>query len=101
VDSKVNDQFLEWLKTKYASDEIGEVKVMRGKKHDYLAMTLDYSLPGVLRVDMTKYVKSMINDFLDRLEGVGKFPWIDKLFTVDTKSKSLNMKKQKYFILLL
>ena len=40
VDSKVNAQFLEWLKTKYASDEIGEVKVMRGKKHDYLAMTL-------------------------------------------------------------
>ena len=32
VDSKVNDQFLEWLKQKYASDEIGEVKVMREKK---------------------------------------------------------------------
>jgi hypothetical protein len=39
---------LEWLKKKYASDEIGEVKVMRGNKHYYLGMTLvDYSLPGV------------------------------------------------------
>ena len=97
VDSKVNDQFLEWLKNKYASDEIGEVKVMRGKKHDYLAMTLDYSIPGVLRVDMTKYVISMINDFPDKLEGVGKFPWTDKLFTVYTKSKKLEHKKAKIF----
>ena len=86
VDSKVNNQFLEWLKNKHASDNIGEVKVMR-KKHDYLAMTLDYSLPGVLRVDMTKYVKSMIDDFPDKLEGVGKFPWSDKLFTVDSYIK--------------
>ena len=31
----------------------------------------------------------MINDFPDKLEGVGKFPWTDKLFTVDTKSKKL------------
>ena len=97
VDSKVNDQFLEWLKKKYASDEIGEVKVMRGKKHDYLAMTLDYSIPGVLRVDMTKYVKSMIDDFPVKLEGVGKFPWTDKLFTVDTKSKKLEYEKAKIF----
>jgi hypothetical protein len=97
VDSKVNDQFLEWLKKKYASDEIGEVKVMRGKKHDYLAMTLDYSLPGVLRVDMTKYVKSMIDDFPHKLEGVEKFPWTDKLFTVDTKSKKLEHEKAKIF----
>ena len=41
VNRKVNDQFLEWLKKKYASDEIGEVKVMRGNKHDNLAMTPD------------------------------------------------------------
>ena len=34
-------------------------------------------------MDMTKYVKSMIEDFPDKLEGVGKFPWTDKLFTVD------------------
>ena len=39
VDSKVNDQFLEWLKKKYAFLTIGEVKVMCGNKHDYLAMT--------------------------------------------------------------
>ena len=74
---------MEWLKKKCASDEIGEVKVMYGNRNDYLENTPDYSLPRVLRVDMTKYVKSMIEDFPDKLEGVSKFPWTDKLFTVD------------------
>jgi hypothetical protein len=32
--SKVNDQFLELIKKKHASDEISEVNVMHGNKHD-------------------------------------------------------------------
>ena len=61
-------------RSKYAAPhEIGEVKVIRGNMYDYLAMTLEYSLPGVLRVDMTKYVKSMIDDFPNQLEGVRNF----------------------------
>jgi hypothetical protein len=47
---------------------------MRGNKHNYFAMTLDYSLPGVLMVDLTKYVMSMINNSPDKLDGVEKFP---------------------------
>jgi hypothetical protein len=34
-------------------------------------MVLDYSVPGVLKVDMTKYLKSMIEDFPTKLEGKG------------------------------
>jgi hypothetical protein len=89
--------FLEWLKKIYADDNIGEVKVVRGKKHDYLAMTLDYSNPGVLKVDMTAYVKSMIKDFPEKLTGTGKFPWTEKLFKVDEESKKLNPDQAKIF----
>lgn len=38
--------------------------VRRGKVHDYLGMTLDYSVLGEVKVDMTDYIKAMINDFL-------------------------------------
>jgi hypothetical protein len=78
VDSKVNDNFLEWLNQNYASDKIGEVKTVRGNRHDYLAMVLNDSRPGALQVDMTKYGKSMISDFQDKLEGSGTFPWTNK-----------------------
>ena len=97
VDPKVNDEFLEWLKNKYASDEIGEIKAVRGHRHDYLAMVLDYSSPGVLKLDMTKYVKSMVEDFPLTLNGTGMFPWTNKLFTVDPKSKRLDDERTSIF----
>ena len=43
VDAKVNDEFYNWCESKYGEDNIGHVKVIRGKKHDYLAMILDYT----------------------------------------------------------
>jgi hypothetical protein len=83
VDPGVNDEFLQWLKGKYASDHIGEIKAVRGNKHDYLAMTLDFSIPGVVRVDMTSYVKKMIEDFPEKLSGKTRCPWNENLFKVD------------------
>ena len=61
-DSKVNDEFLDWLKEKYANENIG-VKAKRGTKDNYLGMTLDYTTPGILKFDMTEYVKSMVEGF--------------------------------------
>ena len=66
-DSKVNDEFLDWLKDKYANDNIGEVKAKRGTKHNYLGMTLDYNTPGVLKIDMTEYFKSIVEVFPQKL----------------------------------
>ena len=70
---------------------------MCGNKHDYLATKLDYPIPGVLRVDMTEYVKSMIDNFPDKFKGLREFLWRDKLFTVDTKSKKCEYDKAKVF----
>jgi hypothetical protein len=74
VDSKVNDQFLQWLENTYASDDIGHVKAIRGNCHNYLAMILNFLIPGMLQLDLTKYVKSMIEEFPDRLSGKTKTP---------------------------
>ena len=56
VSPKVNNEFLSWLKRTYANNNIGKIKATRGKRHDYLAITLDYESPGVLKVNMTAYV---------------------------------------------
>jgi hypothetical protein len=80
VDSRVNDEFYLWLQAMYASDGFGHVKVTRVRKHDHLAMILDYSEPGKLRLDMTPYVKAMIDDFPEKLTGVAKFPWNENSF---------------------
>ena len=54
VDKHVNDQFLAWLEEKYG--EHGRVKLTRGKIHEFLGMTLDFSAQGKMRVNMSKYM---------------------------------------------
>jgi hypothetical protein len=50
---KVNNRFYEWLESIYGDSKIGPVKAMQGKIHECLAMKLDYSTPGVVKVNMT------------------------------------------------
>eukprot|EP00957_Ditylum_brightwellii_P029227 2208872-Ditylum_brightwellii.AAC.1 len=45
VDPKVINEFHHWCESNYRCQELGHVKVVRGKTHDYLAMTLDYTQP--------------------------------------------------------
>ena len=96
-DSTVKDKFEKWLDKTYASNEIEKLKVVRGKRHDYLTMVLDFSIPGVLQVDMTDYVKGMIADFPEELSGKTKAPWNENLFKVDPTSKLPNDKQAKLF----
>jgi hypothetical protein len=63
----------------YASNDIEHVKAIRGNCHDYLTMILDFLIPGVLQVNMTLYVKSMIEEFPDKLSGKPKIPWNENL----------------------
>jgi hypothetical protein len=39
------------------------MKVCRGKVHEYLGMTLDFSTMGKVKVTMFPYIKSMVDDF--------------------------------------
>jgi hypothetical protein len=62
---------------------------MCGKKHDYLAMMLDFTTPGVLKVNMTLYVKKILKDFPIKFKGKSKCPWSKNLFKVDESSNKL------------
>jgi hypothetical protein len=97
VNNKVNNQFLQWLEKMYVSDDIEHVKAIHGNRHDYLAMILNFSIPGILQVNMTPYVKSMIEEFPDKLSGKTKTPWNENLFKVDSNSKHLETKQAKVF----
>jgi hypothetical protein len=58
---------IEWLRLNYESifeDGSGKMKVSRGKIHEYLGMTLDFTQPGVVRVTMFKYIDEIITTFL-------------------------------------
>jgi hypothetical protein len=97
VNSKVNNQFLQWLEKTYASDDIGHVKAICGNLHNYLAMIFDFLSPGMLQVHMTTYIKSMIEEFPGKLSGKTKTPWNENLFKFDPNSKHLQTEQAKVF----
>ena len=45
------------------------MKESRGKKHDYLGMDLDLSFDGEVRVTMTDYLKKIVYDFPETIQG--------------------------------
>ena len=94
INPKVNDEFYNWCESMYGSDEMGHVKVVRGTKHDYLAMILDYSVPGKLKINMEYYIDAMIEEFPYEIKMVKSTPWNDKLFKVNEDAKKLDDNKK-------
>jgi hypothetical protein len=59
----VVDRIIEWLRKDYESvfeDGSGKMKVKRGKIHEYLGMTLNFSTDRQVEISMVDYVKEMI-----------------------------------------
>ena len=61
INPKVNDDFDRWLQARCG--EHGKVKAHRGKVHDYLCMIFEYEDKGKVKVNMSSYVKNMLEDF--------------------------------------
>ncbi len=99
VDSKVNDKFEQWVKETYEEKGIGKVKVTRGKIHDYLGMTLDFSTPGQVKITMIDYIEKMLKDFQE-LQDIGAItatPAADHLFNVRDNCKKLTEYEAQHF----
>ena len=96
LDPKVNDEFAAWAEQTYGSDELGHVKVHRGKRHDYLGMILDYSLAGKLQVDMKDYIDKMIEEYPYPIKPANS-PWNDNLFKINEESSPLDKRDSEIF----
>ena len=60
VNTKFNDKFKERMNCNYGKHD--EVKANRGKVHEYLGMTFDFTEKANTKIKMDNYVESMIND---------------------------------------
>jgi hypothetical protein len=81
--------------TKYAKDKLGDIKAIHRKKHSYLAITLNFTTPGVLKIDTTHYFKKLLKEFPKKLSSKLKCPWSINLFKVDKMLAKLSLKKMK------
>jgi hypothetical protein len=97
VDSKVNDEFTEWCEETYGSEDLGNVKVIRGKIHDYLAMILDFTEDGALKIDMRYYIEGMLEEFRYVIGRKKTTPWTEKLLKVQKDVKKLEEERRSIF----
>ena len=67
-DTKVVDNFEQWIYFMYIYPRVGKVKLVRGKFHEYFSVPLDYTTKGEVKIDMRKYVKNMIDEFPINIE---------------------------------
>ena len=76
-----------------------KVKVTRGKIHEFLGMLFDFRTKGKLKVDMTKYMKKMYEDFKKKyiLKNAAVSPAENDLFANDEKSPKLDDEMREDF----
>ena len=70
---------------KLIDDEFGKLEpmsVMRGKQHEYLGMELDYSMPGKVRISMSKFVEELLDMLPQDMCGYAMTPAGENLFMV-------------------
>jgi hypothetical protein len=97
VDSRVNDNFAQWCEKTNGSDDLGHVKVVRGKTHDYLGMILDFTDNDAMKVNMVYYIKGMIEDFPYPIGPAKATPWTEKLLKVQKDAPKLEEERRKVF----
>ena len=89
------------LEKQYGKDAYGNdcpLTICRGKKHDYLGMTLDYTKSGKVAVDMTEYIENKIlNDLPDDFNGTAVTPAANHLFDINDDCPKLSTDKSELF----
>jgi hypothetical protein len=65
VEVKEVNKTIEWLQRIYREG----MRTSQGKKHDYLGINLEYSVPGEVKVSMVDYLKRVITKFPEVITG--------------------------------
>ena len=83
----VLEQIVEPLNDKHGKET--PVTVHRGSTHDYLGMTIDYTVDGRVTFDMRQYLRTILNEVPEDMCGTAVMPAGNKLFDVDRKCEKL------------
>ena len=78
-------KFIDHMKGIYGDN----MPVVRGKKHTYIGMDLEYSLPGESNVSMDSYITGAIKEFPEEMMQKIKTTAGNHLFKVDDASTKI------------
>ncbi|VEU41596.1 unnamed protein product [Pseudo-nitzschia multistriata] len=95
-DLKVVDQVINDLNTEFG--KTAPLTVTRGKIHDYVGMTIDYTREGQVTFSMFNYLEEILENLPAELDGCeSATPARDHLFKVNDESPALSEKLSEQF----
>ncbi len=100
-DQKAIDDFEKWLEKTYGEGGTKPMEFNHGPVFDYLGITLDYSVPGKVKMHMKDYVQKIIDEFefKDEITSLksAKTPAAEHLFSVSSHATKLSKEKAEVF----
>ena len=101
VDPAVVTTILNLLDGTYGQEIVGgkraPLTITRGAIHDYHGMTLNYSEDGVVKIDMRDYVKKVLDEMPEKMDGTATSPAAEHLFQIQDNIELLDETTSEFF----
>ena len=81
----------------YECGKTGKMTVRRGKIHEYLGMTLDFSRPGKFIMDMEHYIDEVMKDLPKEFGGMAATPAAYHMFKTRSDAEYLDQETVELF----
>jgi hypothetical protein len=95
VDQAVIEDVLAKLNARFGKEQ--ELVATRGDVHEYLGMTIDYSVPGSVKITMQDFVDNLLDELPEDMEGTRLTPAADFLFGVRKDAPKLDKRDAEQF----
>jgi hypothetical protein len=95
IDPAVNTGIINMIDAEFGKE--APITVTRGRIHDYLGMTLDYTEKGKVKIKMLDYVTKMLADLPTEMDGKAPTPAANHVFMVDDNQTKVGKKKAQIF----
>ena len=94
-DPKVIEKIIASLDDEYG--KTGKITVRRGKIHEHLGMTLDFSRPGKFIMDMEQYIDEVMKDLPKEFGGMAETPAAEHIFKTRSDAGYLDQETAELF----
>ena len=95
ADPKVLTDIINQLEQEFGKE--APLTTCRGKIHDYLGMMLDFSLPGKVQIRMEEYIRNMLAELPEDMEGLATMPAAEHLFQINDTRTHLTDEDAMFF----
>jgi hypothetical protein len=95
IKQEVIEDLVQVLNERYG--KLDPLTVTHGDIHNYLGMTLDYSVPGQVSIQMDDYVQYLLEEAPANMQGTMTTPAADHLFSIYPEPKYLDKAESEFF----